>query len=100
MNKEIYDKLIDAEKVGEGKTIALLSEFFNEYQSNYKKMAELLVVIKNRLKNNVDNEEYFNIYLDFWGKITAWSNDTLSEENFNNFVELSHNYSVIIDEQN
>lgn len=99
MNKEIYDKFIDAEKGGEWKIIELFNRLYSEYQRDYKKMAELLKVLNDRKDNNIDNEAYFNLYLDYSGNVLAWGRENLNQEKYNYFCKIADSYSIIVDEQ-
>lgn len=94
MNKEIYNRFIEAEKEWEWKIIEIYNEYFSEYQNDYKKMAKLMIVIRERFENNLDNNELSIIYTNLESDISGWSNENLNEEEFNNFCELADNLSI------
>ena len=100
MNKELYNKFLDAEQGGEWKIIELFNKLYSEYQSNYKKMAELLAVLLDRQDNNRENENYFNLYLDYSGNVIAWGREGLTMDQYDEFCKIADSYSVIIDWQN
>ena len=100
MNKEIYNAFIEAEKLWGRKIESAYDNFFNKFKNNYEKMAELMLVIKDRFDYNIDDEKLSSLYLQLRSKITAWSNENLNEYELDDFCKLADNYSIIKETQN
>lgn len=92
---ELKNMFIDAEKIGVLKVKELFNELFSKYQSDYKKVANLMLVLKDRLQENLDNDELNITYIELTSEITGWSNEKLSDKKFNEFCKLADNYSII-----
>lgn len=100
MNKELYDKFIEAEKLWEEKIKEVYDIYFNQNKEDYKKIAKLLIVIKNRVDYYLEDEKLSYFYLILEGNITSRSNENLDEEDYDNFCKLADNYSIIKESQN
>lgn len=95
MNKNIYNKFIEAEELWWFKIEDIFNSFFAEFEKDYKKMAELMIVVKNRVDYWVKkNDEKSLIYLKMRWQITFWSHNKLKSDEFEEFCKLADNYCI------
>jgi hypothetical protein len=59
-------------------------------------MAELMLVIKERLDENINNDKLLLKYIELRAKITDWS-EKLNEDNYYSFNKIADNESIIKD---
>lgn len=95
MNKNIYNKFIEAEELWWFKIEDVFNSFFAEFEKDYKKMAELMIVVKDRLDYWIkkDDEKSF-AYLKMRWQITFWSHNELKNDEFEEFCKLADNYCI------
>ena len=98
MDKEIYNKIIEAEKEGEEKITEVFNELFNRYRKDYKNMAQLMLVLKNRLDANLENDTLCELYIDLTSNITERSNEELTPENLEQYCRIADEYCIDKDE--
>lgn len=98
MDKEIYNKIIEAEKLGENSILEVFNELFNNYRKDYKKMAQLMLVLKNRLDANLDNDTLCELYINLTSDITERSNEELTPENLEQYCRIADEYCIDKDE--
>ena len=100
MDKEIYNKIIEAEKEGEEKIIEVFNELFNRYRKDYKSMAQLMLVLKDRLDANIEDDKLCILYIDLTSQITVWSNEELTPETLEQYCRIADEYCIDKDEYN
>ena len=98
MDKEIYNKIIEAEKLGENSIQKVFNELFNNYRKDYKKMAQLMLVLKNRLDANLENDTLCELYINLTSQITVWSNEELTPETLEQYCRIADEYCIDKDE--
>ena len=98
MDKEIYNKIIEAEKLGENSIQKVFNELFNNYRKDYKNMAQLMLVLKNRLDANLDNDTLCELYINLTSDITERSNEELTPENLEQYCRIADEYCIDKDE--
>lgn len=94
MNEEINKSFIEAEKEWESKIREIFDNYFSEYKSDYKKMAELMIVVKDRLENNLNDDELSMLYIDLVSQISWRSNENLNDDDFYDFCWLADYYCI------
>lgn len=90
------EKFIEAEKIWLENIDNVFNSYFSEYIKDYKKMAELMLVIKERLDENINNDKLLLKYIELRAKITDWS-EKLNEDDYYSFNKLADNESIIKD---
>lgn len=98
MDKEIYNKIIEAEKLGENSILEVFNELFNNYRKDYKNMAQLMLVLKNRLDANLENDTLCELYINLTSDITERSNEELTPENLEQYCRIADEYCIDRDE--
>ena len=98
MDKEIYNKIIEAEKLGENNILEVFNELFNNYRKDYKNMAQLMLVLKNRLDANLNNDTLCELYINLTSDITERSNEELTPENLEQYCRIADEYCIDKDE--
>lgn len=93
MNKEI-SIFIKAEKWWKQEIQKVFNDLFDKSLWSIKKMAELSLVLDNRRKANLDNEQVYVLYCMLWSEIWQWSSN-LSTDEYNEFCKLSGFSSII-----
>lgn len=93
MNKEIQNRFIQAETEWRKKILEVFDEMFNEYKNDYKKMAQLMIVVKERLDHYSQNDEMSLIYIELRARISSWS-DSLELDDLDKFNWLADNYCI------
>lgn len=88
--------LIEAEKEWEFKIKEVFDKYFNEFENNYQKMAELSIALSNRLRNTDDNNLYV-FYFSPQSKIIHWC-DNLDRDTYSKFCKLANMESIIREE--
>lgn len=96
MNKDIYNNFVKIEGEWKRKIIELYNKYFSEFKDDYKKVAELYVVINNRADYYLEGDEnlYFT-YLDLSSRTLGWSNEKLNDEDYYEFCKLADAYSIL-----
>lgn len=90
------EKFIEAEKIWLENIDNVFNSYFSEYIKDYEKMAELMLVIKERLDENINNDKLLLKYIELRAKITDWS-EKLNEDDYYSFNKIADNESIIKD---
>lgn len=90
------EKFIEAEKIWLENIDNVFNSYFSEWIKNYQKMAELMLIIKERLDENINNDKLCLKYIELRAKITDWS-EKLNEDDYYSFNKLADNESIIKD---
>lgn len=91
------EKFIEAEKIWLENIDNVFNSYFSEWIKNYQKMAELMLIIKERLDENINNDKLLLKYIELRAKITDWSENRLNEDDYYSFNKLADNESIIKD---
>lgn len=100
MNKELIDKFIKAEQIGEQEIVKLYDKLFEKSKKDYKKLAELSLVIDNRVDENLNNDRYSSLYIAMSASIIWWANEKFNTDEYDKFCWISDNYSIIKEMEN
>jgi len=90
------EKFIEAEKIWLENIDNVFNSYFSEYIKDYEKMAELMLVIKERLDENINDDKLLLKYIELRAKITDWS-EKLNEDDYYSFNKIADNESIIKD---
>ena len=93
MNKEIYDSFIEAEKEWENKIREVYNGFFSKFENDYKKMAELMIVVNDRLDNNLDSDK-LDLYIELRWDLAVRKESNLKDDDYYDFCRLADDYCV------
>jgi hypothetical protein len=93
MNKKIYDKFIEAEKEWIDKIKEVFNTLFDEvkWSYDYKELAELSLVIQDRLDYYVEDDNMAYLYIELRWKVFCWANDNLGKD-YDKFCQIADNY--------
>ena len=99
MNKEIYLKIANAEDEWESKIKEVFNELLKKYKNDYKKIAELFLVIEDRKIELIFDDKFRFMYQDLECEILDCA-QKLSESDYEEFRNLADLQCMVCEEFN
>lgn len=90
----MLNTFIQAEKRWEAQIKQSFNDLFDKCLWSIEKMADLSLVLDDRLKNSLNNKQLYVFYSMLQSEIFQWC-DSLSADEYNKFCKLSNNSSII-----
>lgn len=88
MEKDIYEEFIKAEEEWVAKIQEVFDKYFNGFKKDYEWMAGLVLVIKDRINQFINDKDIRYLYIKLRATITVWSK-TLNRSDYEKFIEMT-----------